>query len=51
MTYPEAIPIIKRKDIEEFDEKLKDFSLTEDQVRKYAHAKKRFSKIQSIKGE
>jgi len=43
LAYPEAIPILKKKDIKEFDEKLKNFSLTEDQVRKYARAKKRFS--------
>lgn len=43
MAYPEAIPILKKKETKEFDEKLRNFSLTEDQVKKYAQARKRFS--------
>jgi hypothetical protein len=43
MAYPEPIPILKKKESREFEERLKNFSLTEEQVRKYARAKKKFS--------
>jgi hypothetical protein len=43
MAYPEPIPVLKGKDAKDFDEKLNNFSLSEDQVRKFAEAKKRFS--------
>ncbi len=43
MAYPEPIPILKKKGSMEFEERLKNFSLTEEQVKKYAQAKKRFS--------
>lgn len=43
MAYPEPIPIVKGKDARKFEEKLKDFSLTEDQVKKYSKAKQNYS--------
>jgi len=42
MTYPEPIPAIKKKDCRKFDENLRNFSLSTEQVRMYAAAKKKF---------
>lgn len=40
MAYPETIPTIKGEDIKRFDQKLKNFSLSEDQVKRYSSAKR-----------
>jgi len=44
LTYPEPIPILKGKDAVKFEERLKNFSLSEDQVMMYFNAKRKFIK-------
>lgn len=43
MAYPEPIPVLKGKEARKFEERLKNFSLSEEQVIKYKKAKEKFS--------
>ena len=43
MAYPEPIPVLKGKDAKKFEDRLKNFSLSEAQIAKYSKANKRFS--------
>ena len=42
MGYPESIPTVKAKDSKEFDKRLRNFSLTEEQIEFYKEGRKRF---------
>jgi len=44
MAYPVPIPILTGKDAEEFEEKLRNFKLTDEQIAFYRQAKERFYK-------